>query len=484
MALARKIFKSSVIITSGEIVAQVCSLLRNVILARVLTKADFGVAAILGMTISIFEIGGRLSIENCLVQSKDGDKPRFMAAAHALQAMLGLVSCLLIFATAYPMAAYFKAPEAAWALQLLSVVPLIRSLAHLDLYRMTRELRFGPGVLSDIVPQLIITLAVWPLTLIWKSYVVLVWLLVGKQLASTIASHFLAKRPYQWAYDREINASLLHFGWPMLINGLLLFGIMQGDRFAIGIKYTVAELGVYAVAGSLTLVPAATLLKLSGSISLPLLSSAKDDEPLFIRMQATTSQVLALFSAIYAVVMILSGGPLVRLVFGAKYGDAAALTAWLGFSQALRLLRCMPTVAAMAKGDSKNLMYSNLFRLSGLALAFPLAMAGVSLVTIASCSAVGELVAMIGSFWRFSRNHRIPANTFLPAFSLAAVFIGLSAGLFLLGLPNLTMWIPLLVTTLLVVAIVVAYLALFGESRRLMLSKLAPKIPFLLRFAG
>lgn len=484
MTLAKKIFKGSIIITSGEVIAQVCSLLRNVILARVLTKADFGVAAILGMTISIFEIGGRLSIEYCLIQSKDGDQPKFMAVAHFIQAALGLISSLLIFVTAHPMAAYFKVPEAAWALQLLAVIPLLRSLGHLDLYRMTRELRFGPGVLSDIVPQLVITIAVWPLTLIWKSYVVLVWLLLVKQLASTVSSHFMAKRPYEWAYDREICLSILKFGWPMLINGLLLFGIMQGDRFAIGIKYTVTELGVYAVAGSLTLVPAATLLRLSGSILLPLLSSARDDAVQFVRTQATTAQILGLFASAYAVFMILAGGPLVRLIFGDKYSDAAALTAWLGFSQALRLLRNVPTIAAMAKGDTKNLMYSNLCRLTGLALAFPLAMAGVSLVTIASCSAVGELVAIIGSFWRFSRMHHIPANTVLPSFLLAAVFIGLSAGLFMLGLPNMTMWIPLLTTTLLVGAIAVAYLALFGESRRLLLSKLAPKIPFLLRFAS
>ena len=97
MTLAKKIFKGSIIITSGEVIAQVCSLLRNVILARVLTKADFGVAAILGMTISIFEIGGRLSIEYCLIQSKDGDQPKFMAVAHFIQAALGLISSLLIF---------------------------------------------------------------------------------------------------------------------------------------------------------------------------------------------------------------------------------------------------------------------------------------------------------------------------------------------------------------------------------------------------
>jgi O-antigen/teichoic acid export membrane protein len=481
MSLAQKALRGSFYITIGEVVSQLSSLLRNIILARVLTKADFGIAAILGMTISIFEIGGRLSIEHCIIQSKEGDQPLFMAVAHSLQAMLGIVSGVLIFLFARPMATYFDVPEAAWALQLLAIVPILRALTHMDVYRMTRELHFLPGVLIDIVPQLAITLAVWPLTRIWKSYVVLVWLLVGKQAVSTLSSHLVAKRPYRWAYDREAIYSILTFGWPLLINGLLLFGIMQGDRFVVGIKFSVAELGVYAVAGSLAVLPAGPLFRMGGSILLPLMSAARDDVILFNRRLATSSEILALFSATYAGVMIVAGKPLVAMLFGAKYSDAGALTALLGLGQALRLLRNLPTIAAMSKGDTINLMYSNMFRLSGLALAFPLAMAGASLTVIAGCASIGEGVALFGSFWRFSRMHRIPAASYLPAFSLAVAYIALCAILAWQGVPNLPAWFSLGLSALLMAGFTALHLALFADSRRLLLTKLAPMIPFLAR---
>jgi O-antigen/teichoic acid export membrane protein len=476
MALARKVFGGTLIIAAGEGITQACNLIRNIVLARVLTKADFGTAALLGMTVSIFEIGGRLSIENCVIQSKDGERPRFMAVAHLIQVVLGLVSGILIFVAARPMADFFDVPSAAWALRVLALLPLLRSLSHLDVYRMSRDIRFGPGVMIEIVPQLAITIAVWPLTYFWKSYVVLVWLLIGKQVASTLASHFVAERPYRWAYDLKLIRDILTFGWPMLISGLLMFGTMQGDRFAVGIKFSVAELGVYAVAGSLALLPAGTLLKLSGSILLPLLSSAKNDVDLFRVRLAHAAEVLALFSGAYAVVMIVAGGPLVALLFGAKYREAGALAAWLGLGQALRLLRGVPTVGAMAKGDTKNLMYSNLFRLTGLGLAFPLAMAGVSLTVIASCAAIGEAVALVGSFWRFTRIHQIAATVYLPALSLATVFIVLSSLLSWLGLAQSPGWISLGTAVLLVLGLVVIHFMIFDESRQLLLAKLLPHI--------
>lgn len=474
MALMGKILKGSMVITVGEVVTQLCGLARNVILARILTKADFGVAALLAMTFQLMEIGGRLSIEHLIVQSKEGAHPRFVAVAHMVQAVLGLVSGILILMVAIPMADFYKVPGAIWAFQVVAVLPFLKALSHLDVSRMMREMRFGPGVMIEVISQLAITVAAWPLAVTWPSYAVLVWLLLVRQVVSTVASHLIAERPYRWAFDAGIVRSIFIFGWPMLISGLLLFAAMQGDRFAVGIRYSVSELGVYAVAGTLALVPAATLMKLSGSIFLPLLSSTQDNPPMFIKRLAQVSETLALFSALYAVVMILAGGPLVVLIFGAKYHDAAALTGWLGLGQALRLLRTVPTIASMARGDTKNLMFANICRLSGLALAFPVAFAGASLWVIAACAAVGELVALGGSFWRFSKLSQIPVKLHLPSWSLAGVFIGVSAILAWAGLPQLVPWIPLSGASLLIVGLVAAHLSIFKESRLLLVSTFAP----------
>jgi O-antigen/teichoic acid export membrane protein len=476
MSLTGRVLKGSFLITLGEVGTQVCSLLRNVILARILTKADYGVAAMLGMTVSIFEIGGRLSIEYCLIQSKDGDDPKFMAVAHLLQFLLGVFSGFLIFLAAHPMAVFFDVPEATWALQLLSLIPVLRALTHMDVYRFNRQMSYGPGVLTDVIPQVVTTIAAWPLAYCLRSYAVLVWLFIGKQLASTVASHFVAERKYCWSYDRKFLQSMLSFGWPMLINGFLIFGIMQGDRFAVGIKFSVSELGAYAIAGSLALTPSATLLRLSGSILLPLLSSARNESTRFISRLTTASEIMALFSGCYAIVMIVAGQALVALIFGAKYSDAGTLAAWLGFAQALRLLRNLPTVAAMAKGDSKNLMYSNIFRISGLALAFPLAFAGASLIVIAGCAAVGEAAALIASFWRFSRLHRAPASVYLPAFALAMSFIALSAGYAWFVPSNQSIWLTLVTASALITCFFALHLWLFAESRRLIVLKLGSSI--------
>lgn len=477
MTLADKVFKGSFLITIGEVSGQACSLLRNILLARLLSKADFGVAALLGMTVTIFELGGRLSIEHCIVQSKSGEQDRFLAVAHFIQATLGVASGLLLLIFAEPMAAFFKVPDAAWALKVLAVLPVLKGFNHLAVFRMTRELRFGPVVFIDVVPQIIITIAAWPLALIWNSYVVLVWLLVARQAGMMIASFAVADTPYRWAYDGSIFRAILTFGWPMMLNGVLLFAIMQGDRFAVGVAYSVVELGPYAIAGSVVLLPAAMLLKLSGNILLPVLSSAQGNDTLFRERFSNTAQLLALFSGGYALIMVVSGGPIVGVIFGPKYSDVGHLVAWLAVAQAMRLLRNLPTIAAMAKGDSKNLMISNFFRLSGLAIAFPVAATGASLTIIAACGAVGESIALAASLVRFSKVHQMPFRTYASPFGLAVIFIAVSLGLASSGLAEFASWAAVVVALLLAGVFVVLHLTLFSASRRL----LAPRLPAFLQ---
>jgi O-antigen/teichoic acid export membrane protein len=254
----------------------------------------------------------------------------------------------------------------------------------------------------------------------------------------------------------------------MVVSGMLMFGIFQGDRFVVGLKYSMADLGTYAVAGALTLLPAGAMMNISGSIMLPLLSPQRDHDALFRVRLKQCSETMGLLSALYSVIMMVAGGTIVAIVFGAKYSDAGALVGWLGLAQSLRLLRNVPTVAAMAKGDTKNLMFSNLCRLSGLAAAVPAVLVGFPLSMVAACAALGEAIALVGSFGKFSRRHGIPNSMHVTTWAVTGTFIAVSGGLALFGISKLEHWVPLAVAGILVLCAIAVNLALFQKTRGLL----------------
>jgi O-antigen/teichoic acid export membrane protein len=471
MSLTSKILKGSAALTLSEAVSQGCGLIRNIILARILTKADFGVAATLGMTVTLLEIGGRLSIEHLLVQSDAGDEPRFMATAHLIQVILGVVSGAMILLVAAPVAQMFDVPEAAWAFRAIALVPLLRAFAHLDVWRMMRQMRFFPSASIEIVTQVAITAATWPLTVKWQSYAVLLWLMVARQLFSTVASHIMAERRYRWAFDLGYLRQIASFGWPLMLGGLLVFCVTQGDRLVVGTWYGLSDLGTYAVAGTLVMVPAFTLLKVSGSIMLPLLASVRTDQAEFCRRLGWCACALSLTAVVYSGIIVIAGDSLLVAIFGGKYAGAGALLAWLAVGQSAKILRGITTVAALAKGDSKNMMLANVLRLTGLILGFIAATMGQPMYVVAMAAAAGEATAFAGSIVRLRRRHSIDVKPYIRSVAIACGFISIAGFCSIGGLSQTSVWLVATATSMFCAAALgtyaLAHPELFGEVKRL-----------------
>ena len=90
------------LLTLGQVASYGLSFIRNVILARMLTKVDFGLAAMFGMTLSLLEVSGRMSFGQQIIQSKDGNVESFQATSHTFQFMLSVIGAFLVAALSHP----------------------------------------------------------------------------------------------------------------------------------------------------------------------------------------------------------------------------------------------------------------------------------------------------------------------------------------------------------------------------------------------
>ena len=433
MSLRQKAFRGSAVLTAGEGIIYGASFARNMILARLLTRADFGIAATLAMIITLLEFSAKLGIARFVVRDKEGDQPDFIAAAHLVQGMAAVISSLLMAAAAWPMALLFGIREQAAGLLVLSVIPLLHGFGHLDVRRFERELRFGPAAMVDVVPQIFITLLAWPVAVWLGDYRAVLVLLILKAVLTCGGSHWLAEQPYRWRIQREYVRRMLRFGWPLLVSGFLMFGVLHGDQFIVATFYAMEQLGPYAAAASLTLAPSFFFGRVFSSVMLPVMARVQDDAAAFERRYRLVIAVICAFSATYAVVMIVGAEVLMQLVFGRKYAGAGIILGWLAGANAFRNIRIAPTIAAMAKGDSANQMVSNLWRVTALAPALAVAAAGKPVWMIACTGLVGEALACAVSFRRLTRRDGVPLARSLAPTSLvvAAVALAGAASLFL-----------------------------------------------------
>ena len=75
--------KSGLLLSGGSIASSMCSFGRNIIIARLISVENFGIAATLALTMSLVEMASNLSLDRLIVQDPEGDSPRLQATAHA-----------------------------------------------------------------------------------------------------------------------------------------------------------------------------------------------------------------------------------------------------------------------------------------------------------------------------------------------------------------------------------------------------------------
>jgi O-antigen/teichoic acid export membrane protein len=433
-ALRGKVLRGGIKLVSNQAIIQASSFVRNVILARLITTADFGIASIFAMTFYLLEMLSNLAAETFLIQAKDGDEPEMQSTAQMLQSTRGFINGVFLFALSGPFSRLFGVPQARWAFAGLALVPMVKGLSHLDPGRLQRHMRFEPYILTNAIPSVIGTLLAYPLGVWFGNYLAMLWLLILQTGLGTLVSHATAERGYSWSWNQVFARRIFAFGWPLLINGLLMYLIFQGDRFIIGAAHqifpkstlTLSDLGVYSAAFSLTLAPALLIGSVGTSLFLPILSNSQEDKAQFLRRYLASCQVISLAAAVISIPLAIAGGNLVVLVYGQKYAGAESFTIWLVLMQFLRMIRVPPTLAAMAYGDTANAMYSNLARTSAFVGVLVVAAIGLPLQWVAASGFFGEAIALSVCVARLSRRHAVPVtNLMRPAsFAGVGVFLG------------------------------------------------------------
>lgn len=422
MSLRRQVFRGALSLGAGQALGQALSFVRNVIVARLLSPEDFGVAATFAITVSLFEMLSDLAVDKLIIQAKDGDDPRLQATAQAFQSLRGLACGLLTAALAWPVALLFSTPEALWAYVLLGLVPMFRGLAHLDVGRLQREMRFGPAVITQVGSQLAAVLAAWPLARWLGDWSAMLWIVLIQSAVLALLSHVVARRRYSWAWDAVQLRRLLTFGWPLLINGILMFGAFQGDRVIVGSLYSKVDLALYSVVFSTAFVAPTILGGISLSLLLPLFARVQESPEQLRTRYALASQGFALLSGAFAVLFVALGPWAIGVLFGPAYADAPGVVAWIALMQAARLLRMPPTVAAMACGDTQNSMLANFARVGVVPAVLVAALAGATLESVAAIGVLGEIAGFGVAVVRVSRRQALSEHIALaPACAAAAV---------------------------------------------------------------
>jgi O-antigen/teichoic acid export membrane protein len=469
-----KFIKSSAGLAFSQSVVQVTSFLRNVFLARLISPADFGIGATFVLTVSFLDMMSSMAADRLLIQAEDGNEPKFQHTVQAVNSWRGVMNGAMIFLLAGPISQLFSVPQALWAFRCLALVPFIKGFNHEDTNRLQREMKYRPIIMVETMTSILVTILAVVLGLWLRSYAVMLWLAVSQVLITMLVSHLVAERPFQWELDRLYARRIFTFGWPLLVNGLLLYVIFQGDRFVIGSaprlfpasNLKLADLGIYSVAFSLTMAPTMMIANVATSLFLPLLSRVQNSPKDFERRYVACARTVSLLAAMVSIPVIVGGHWIILFIYGGKYEAAGTFIGWLAAMWAVRIIRVTPTLASMAKSDTRNMMASNVVRSLALLAVISIVALGYSLVWVAACGFIGEVLATIFSVMSLRRRHGVPLGIYLKPAFVCLFGMGIAALVNISGVSQTGWLVALIATSSIMVMVILLMLQMFPEFRR------------------
>ena len=347
-----------------KLVERSLGLVSTLILARLLSPADFGVVAMALSFIFMAELLTAFGFDVALIQNQNATNAHY-STAWTGNLLLGLSITVLMLVLALPIANFYRRPELVWVVCALAFGPLLTGAENIGVVAFRKEMDFRREFVFQISRKLIAFCVVVPLAFALRNYWALVIGTLVSKLAGTAMSYLL--HPFRPRPTLSHLKELFHFSRWMLFNNMVGFFKERMADFFIGRLYGAQGLGAYNISAEFAHLPST---ELSAPINRALL-------PGFSRMEqideirsayANAVGVLALL-ALPAAAGIFAVAPLlVPVILGPKWLETVPLMQTLAFNGALLMFHSSMSTILFARGFPARVTASNASYVAMLAI--------------------------------------------------------------------------------------------------------------------
>jgi PST family polysaccharide transporter len=265
---------------SYNAVARVATLIfqgiSTIVLARILTAADYGVVGFAAIFISFLVQFSDLGIGSALIQKSEHDDSSIYTG-FTVKFFLGITICIVAWLIAPLSAKFFDNPAIVDVIRILSLTFIINNFVFLPNVLLTRELNYNKISFCSILITLFQSTIAIVLALKGFSF----WSIVIANVTSSVFSVFVINiiRPVKlkFMFHRTVAGQLIKYGGNIFLTGFIVFIIFNVDNFMIGSVAGSTKLGYYALAFNWGSMMCSLLYAIFLSVLFPTFSTMQDD---------------------------------------------------------------------------------------------------------------------------------------------------------------------------------------------------------------
>lgn len=347
--LRQKTAYNAIIMVSQTLFGKVVTLLGQIVLARLLIPEVWGIYALALSAAGFASIIGQMGLIQALIQ-RQNLLDYWVRPAFLLSSVSGFLIASILASVAPFWATAMNESRLAPVILLLAVDVLLISLTVVPKAILHSRLNFGHiasvgavgiiiqtglsillayndfGVYSFVIPKLIFSL--FQLIMLWN----------------------LARPSIGFGFQADQFPPLLKDGGAVVLAGLAYTITQQGDYLILGALAGTESVGLYFLAFTLSTQITAMLTNNIQTILLPSLGKIDRVDGTQYRQVRRTMTFLAILIVPVCGALAVAAEPLIALLYGSQWGDAAPVLQALSLAAAFRVLAGPLAVLVQAKG--------------------------------------------------------------------------------------------------------------------------------------
>lgn len=295
--------------------------LLGVVMARLLTPADYGTVGMLAIFFAISQSFIDSGFSSALIRKKDPKESDYSTAFY-FNLIISVFAYAALFFAAPWIANFFKIEIICPIIRVQAVTLIINAIMAVQVALLNIKLDFKSLAKRNVSATLISGLCGVALAYLGHG----VWALVAQQIIAALINLIFICAVCRWypktGFSRESFHYLWNFGSKILASGLLHTIYTHLTTLLIGKFYTPKDLGFYSRGLHFSALPNNTINGVLQTVTYPLLAKIQDDEEHLIQIYRKYIKISSLCIFIFSAMLCALAKPIILFCLTEKWANA------------------------------------------------------------------------------------------------------------------------------------------------------------------
>lgn len=292
--------------------------LLGIVVARLLTPADYGLIGMLGIFFAISQTLIDSGFSNALIRKLDCTEKDYSTVFYFNIVVSAFCSLALFFASPL-IALFFKQPVLEQITRVYCVNLFLGSLCGVQYAKLTRDVNFKPQAQVNFISALLSGLIGLLLAYLGYGVWALVWQSIAANVIRTVAMFSIVRWWPSLIFSKESFKELFGYGSKLMASGLLHTFYSELSTILIGRFYTPAALGNYSRGTSIASMPCNTLSGMVQRVTFPIFAKLQNDDERLIAVYRKYMKLIGMVLCFMCVLLAFIAKPLVLILLTQKW---------------------------------------------------------------------------------------------------------------------------------------------------------------------